>query len=92
MRIRVKTIRFIEFMAVGVVMGVVEDLIALYFATGETITLHVFWVVFLVALPFAFISEYIVDHPKFWKSIFRLKKGQEFEKDYTPQKPGGIPH
>lgn len=78
MRLRTKTIRFIEFLSVGVFMGIAEDLIAVYFATGEKITPDVFWIVFVVALPFAFISEYIVDHPKFWKFVFRLKEGEEF--------------
>ena len=54
-------------------MGILEDLIAVFLSTGEQITFRVFWVVFLVALPFAFISEYVVDHPRFWKVVLRLK-------------------
>ena len=73
MKIRNKTLRFIEFFVVGVVMGVMEDVIAVWFSTGEKITFRVVWIVFLVALPFAIISEYVVDHPRFWKTVFRLK-------------------
>lgn len=73
MRIRNKTLRFIEFFLVGVVMGMAEDVLAVWFSTGEKITFRVVWIVFLVALPFAIISEYVVDHPRFWKTIFRLK-------------------
>ena len=54
-------------------MGVMEDVIAVWFSTGEKITFRVVWIVFLVALPFAIISEYVVDHPRFWKTVFRLK-------------------
>ena len=52
-------------------MGVVEDLIAVSFATDSKINFNVIFVVFLVALPFAFISEIVVDHPLFWKKIFK---------------------
>jgi uncharacterized membrane-anchored protein len=74
MKLKKKTLRFIEFFLIGVIMGITEDVIAIWFATGEKITFHVVWVVFLVALPFAIISEYVVDHPRFWKTIFRIKE------------------
>lgn len=74
MRIRNKTLRFIEFFLVGIVMGMAEDVIAVWFSTGEKITFRVIWVVFLVALPFAILSEYVVDHPRFWKTILRMKE------------------
>ena len=73
MQIKKKTLRFLEFFLIGVVLGIFEDVLAVWFATGEPITLKVIGVVFLVALPFAIISEYVVDHPKFWKTIFKLK-------------------
>jgi len=31
-------------------------------------------------LPFAVISEFVVDHPKFWKTIFKLKNEDEVDK------------
>ena len=65
----------------GLVMGVIEDLIAVRLVTGETIRFRTIWIVFLVALPFAFLSEYVVDHPRFWKIIFRMK-----DEDAQPQK------
>ncbi|RJP43644.1 hypothetical protein C4587_02800 [Candidatus Parcubacteria bacterium] len=74
MKIRTKTLRFIEFFFVGLLMGMAEDLLAVRLVTGETVTFKTAWVVFLVAFPFAIISEYIVDHPKFWETVFRLKK------------------
>ena len=81
MKIRNKTLRFIEFFLVGVLMGMAEDVLAVWLSTGEQITFRVVGIVFLVALPFAIISEYVVDHPKFWKTIFRLKDENGVEKN-----------
>ncbi len=57
--------RFLEFFIVGLVLGVVEDLIAIFLVTNEPIDFRVFWIAFFVALPFAVFSELIVDHDKF---------------------------
>ena len=67
---KVKKLRVLEFLLIVVLIGTLEDVIAVYFATGESIDWGVIWVVFLVALPFAFISEIVVDHPRFWERIF----------------------
>lgn len=68
---RVRTLRLIEFVVVGVVMGTAEDLLAVFLATDAEFSWHILWVVFAVAVPFAFISEIVVDHPKFWGKIFK---------------------
>ena len=57
--------RFLEFFIVGIVLGVAEDLIAIFLVTNEPIDFRVFWIAFFVALPFAVFSELIVDHEKF---------------------------
>lgn len=62
--------RFLEFFIVGLALGVIEDLIAIFLVTGEPIDLRVFWIAFFVALPFAIFSELIVDHNKF-KNLMR---------------------
>jgi hypothetical protein len=51
----------IEFFLIGLVMGVVEDLLAIHFATDAKITFNTLKVAFVVALPFAIISELVVD-------------------------------
>ncbi len=51
-------------------MGVTEDLLAIHFATDAVITPHVFKVAFLVALPFAMISELLVDSKLFRRLLF----------------------
>ena len=77
MRIKKRTLRFLEFFLIGVVLGIIEDVLAIKFATGESITPKVILIVFLVALPFAIVSEYVVDHPKFWKTILGLKNNDK---------------
>ena len=79
--------RFLEFIIVGVAMGMAEDILAVKFATGEPITGQVVWIVLLIALPFAVISEYVVDHPRFWKTLFRIKDEMP-PKPLLPQEPG----
>lgn len=62
--------RFLEFFIVGLLLGVVEDLIAIFLVTKQPIDLRVFGIAFFVALPFAIFSELIVDLDKF-KSLMR---------------------
>ena len=52
---------FLEFLVFGVIMGIIEDLIALNFATSEPITWNVVLIVTLVTIPFAAFGELIVD-------------------------------
>jgi hypothetical protein len=63
-------IRFLEFFIIGILMGVSEDLIAIHFATDAAITPYVFKVALLVALPFAVISELLVDSKIFRRLFF----------------------
>lgn len=57
--------RLIEFFIIGVAMGVTEDLIAIVLATNAEIRPHVIGIVVLVAVPFAILSELVVDSSKF---------------------------
>ena len=60
-----KTEIFVEFFIFGVLMGIVEDLIAIFISTGEPITLKIVMIASLVAVPFAGFSEFIVDRFNF---------------------------
>ncbi|MBS3903219.1 MAG: hypothetical protein KGZ30_02455 [Anaplasmataceae bacterium] len=71
---RLKRLRLVEFLVIGVLMGAAEDLLAVTLATGEPIDLRIIGIVFFVAIPFAFISEIVVDHPRFWEIILPPKK------------------
>ena len=62
-------IRLIEFFIVGLIFGIVEDLLAIKLSTGASLSWNTVLIAFLVALPFAVFSELVVDHPKFKKKI-----------------------
>ena len=55
--------RFTEFLIIGVLLGTVEDIIAVRVATGEPITFQTVLIIIGVAIPFAAFSELVVDHP-----------------------------
>ncbi len=57
--------RFFEFLVVGVALGVVEDLIAVKLITGEPIDPRMIGIVVAVAIPFAALSELVVDRKDF---------------------------
>ena len=76
---KLKRLRILEFLVIGVFMGIIEDLIAIAVATDASIDFSVIGVVFLVALPFAFLSEVVVDHPRFWEKIFPGNKDESIK-------------
>ena len=63
---RDRWLRIIEFLIIGVLLGVIEDIIAILLATDASFSWRIVFVAFFVALPFAFFSELVVDHPRFW--------------------------
>jgi hypothetical protein len=67
---RIRT--FLEFFVVGVIFGISEDLIAIFFATGQSISPRIFLVATIVAIPFAAFSELIVDSARFRDKAHRL--------------------
>jgi len=66
---RQRLIRFVEFLVIGVIMGLVEDLLAVALATDAPINGQVILIVLAVAIPFAIVSELVVDHPRFWEVL-----------------------
>ena len=77
---RQRLIRFLEFLFIGVAMGLVEDLLAIVLATDAEIEPQVVLIVLLVAIPFAALSELVVDHPNFWE---RLMPRRWFPKNWV---------
>lgn len=63
--------RILEFFIIGVIAGTLEDIIAIKAATGANIDWKVIGIVILVSIPFAIISELIVDH---FKPFHKKKK------------------
>jgi len=54
-----------EFLLFGIIFGIAEDLIAVFFVTGEPITWKIVGIVVLVAIPFAIVGELIADNIDF---------------------------
>ena len=78
MYIRKKTLRVIEFLIIGVLFGLIEDIIAVRVVSDVMIDFRVLMTILAVAIPFAIVSELIVDHPRFWE-VLRLRKKEENE-------------
>jgi len=55
----------LEFLLFGIVVGVVEDMVAVSVTTGEPITWTIFGIIVLIAIPFALIGEVFVDNVNF---------------------------
>ncbi len=61
--------RILEFIIAGLLLDLIENIITVKVTTGEAITKEVVFVAFLVVIPFAIITELIIDHPKFWENV-----------------------
>ncbi len=74
-----RTSRLLEFLIVGIGigMGVTEDILAVWLVSGEAVRITDMWLVLLIALPFAFVSEWVVDHPDFPRHLFPRKKSKD---------------
>ncbi|MDP4039034.1 MAG: hypothetical protein Q8P57_00420 [Candidatus Pacearchaeota archaeon] len=70
---------FLEFLIFGVIMGVIEDVIALKFATSYSIDSRAIFLAIIIAIPFAFIGEVIIDNKKFKKTLSKNKKIRRLE-------------
>jgi hypothetical protein len=70
----------LEFLIFGIVIGVVEDLIAIKVTTEETITWSVIGIIVLIAIPFAFIGEVVADQIDFAAILEKLFSKKEKKK------------
>lgn len=61
--------RILEFFIIGVVLGILEDMIAIFFYTHENFNFNMVWIAALVAIPFAIISELIVDYTGIFRKL-----------------------
>ena len=67
-------LRILEFVIAGLVLDLTENIISIKLATDAELNWQVFLIAFLVVIPFAIITELIIDHPEFWNRVLRLKK------------------
>lgn len=77
---------FLEFLVFGVAVGIIEDLLAIGLATEATITWEVVGIAFLVAVPFAFLGEVIVDRKHLIPVLSSLNNLANLPKTKRPKK------
>lgn len=70
----VKKLRILEFIIIGLIFNTLDNLIAVKYGAGAPITPEILGRILLLVLPFAVLSELIVDHPGFWKRIMKFLK------------------
>ena len=73
---------FLEFFIIGFIMGVAEDLIAILLATDAEITPHVIFIAAIVALPFAVVSELVIDYKRIKRARQRWLEKREANKNF----------
>jgi hypothetical protein len=71
-------LRILEFIVAGIILDLVENFVIVRAATGRTLVLAELGVAVLIIIPFAIITELVIDHPRFWHRLFRLK-GHKFD-------------
>ncbi len=59
-------------------MDLVENAIVMRVTTGESMAFAEMGVAMLVIIPFAVLTELVIDHPRFWHRLFR-RKGHKFD-------------
>lgn len=59
-------------------MDLVENAIVMRVTTGESMALTEMGLAMLVIIPFAVLTELVIDHPRFWHRLFR-RKGHKFD-------------
>ncbi|TSC75730.1 MAG: hypothetical protein G01um101430_224 [Parcubacteria group bacterium Gr01-1014_30] len=71
---------FLEFLCFGIIIGVIEDIVAIKAVTDAAITWRVFGIIVLIAVPFAFLGEVVVDRIDFVAILGKLFKNKELKK------------
>lgn len=85
-KLKKKQLRILEFLIIGVLFGLIEDVIAVKAVSDVVINPRVVGTVLLIAIPFAIISELVVDHPRFWE-VLKLKWEEGADKVLPPPPP-----
>lgn len=64
-----------EFLLFGILIGIVEDIIAIKLTTGASITPRMIGIIVLIAIPFAIIGEMIADRVNLAKPLKKISDG-----------------
>lgn len=60
---------FLEFFIFGIIIGVIEDVVAVKVTTGEPITWKIIGIIVIIAIPFAYLGEVVADQVDFTKYL-----------------------
>lgn len=66
-------LRILEFVVAGIILDLIESIVSIKMATEAKLDAKVFLVTLAVVIPFAVLTELVIDHPKFWTKVLRLK-------------------
>lgn len=69
---------FAEFLVFGILIGTIEDIIAVKVVAGIPITLQTIGVIVMIAIPFAILGEVFadtIDFVELFRKVFRKRSG-----------------
>lgn len=71
-------LRILEFVVAGILIDLAENFIVVKATTGRALVLKELGIAVLIIIPFAIVTEIIIDHPRFWHRLLRIK-GHKFD-------------
>ena len=71
---RVLLSHLVGFFVLALIMGIIEDILAIYFATDDPITWHTLKVAFFVAFPFSILGVIVADYQLLRRILGKTKK------------------
>lgn len=64
-----------EFLLFGILIGIIEDIVAIKLTTGASITPKMIGIIVLIAIPFAIIGEMVADRVNLAKPLKKISDG-----------------
>ncbi len=71
-------VRILEFIVAGILLDLIENTIVFRAAAGRALEWKEIGTAVLVIIPFAILTELVIDHPRFWHRIFG-RNGHKFD-------------
>lgn len=71
----------LEFFVFGIILGVIEDALAVKMVSGEPLTWAALGMIVLITIPFAIIGELVVDNLNLTEKIKKVKEEEVVSKD-----------
>ena len=70
-----------EFLLFGILIGIVEDIVAIKLTTGASITPRIIGIIVLIAIPFAIIGEMVADRVNLARTFKKISDGINHRKN-----------